>query len=52
MSYAEIWDDSALVDSWNEALEEYKVRIPKYIFGRNTYTRTALPQHSRAWRES
>jgi hypothetical protein len=21
----EIWDDSALVESWNEALEEYKV---------------------------
>lgn len=20
-----VWDDSALVDSWNEALEEYKV---------------------------
>jgi len=26
ISHAEIWDDSALVDSWNEALEEYKVR--------------------------
>jgi hypothetical protein len=25
MSHAEIWDDSALVSSWNEALEEYKV---------------------------
>jgi hypothetical protein len=25
MSHAEIWDDSALVDSWNEAVEEYKV---------------------------
>ncbi|KFY23730.1 hypothetical protein V491_02437 [Pseudogymnoascus sp. VKM F-3775] len=24
MSHNEIWDDSALVDSWNEALEEYK----------------------------
>ncbi|GJN73353.1 hypothetical protein PLIIFM63780_007417 [Purpureocillium lilacinum] len=25
-----VWDDSALVDSWNEALEEYKVRaVPK-----------------------
>lgn len=22
---AEIWDDSALVESWDEALEEYKV---------------------------
>lgn len=25
MSHNEIWDDSALVDSWNDALEEYKV---------------------------
>jgi hypothetical protein len=24
-THEEIWDDSALVDSWNEALEEYKV---------------------------
>jgi hypothetical protein len=30
MNHDEIWDDSALVDSWNEALEEYKVhsRLP------------------------
>jgi hypothetical protein len=27
MSHAEIWDDSALVNSWNEALEEYKVNL-------------------------
>ncbi|KAK2780151.1 survival motor neuron-like protein 1 [Colletotrichum kahawae] len=26
MTHAEIWDDSALIDSWNEALNEYKVR--------------------------
>lgn len=25
LSENEIWDDSALVQSWNEALEEYKV---------------------------
>jgi len=25
-SHAEIWDDSMLVNSWNDALEEYKVR--------------------------
>lgn len=24
MSHAEMWDDSALVDSWNDAVEEYK----------------------------
>lgn len=22
---AEVWDDSVLIESWNEALEEYKV---------------------------
>lgn len=27
MSHAEMWDDSALVDSWNDAVEEYKVVI-------------------------
>jgi hypothetical protein len=29
MSHAEIWDDSSLLDSWNEALLEYKVRAPQ-----------------------
>jgi hypothetical protein len=28
LTHDEIWDDSALVDSWNEALEEYKVMLP------------------------
>lgn len=27
LSQAEIWDDSALVDSWNKAYEEYKVIV-------------------------
>lgn len=27
LSHNEIWDDSALVESWNEAVEEYKVRV-------------------------
>lgn len=26
LTHEEIWDDSALVDSWNDALLEYKVR--------------------------
>ncbi len=25
LSQAEVWDDSALVQSWDDALEEYKV---------------------------
>jgi hypothetical protein len=27
LTHEEIWDDSALVNSWNEALQEYKVQI-------------------------
>lgn len=27
LSLEEVWDDSALVDSWEEAVEEYKVRF-------------------------
>lgn len=33
LSHAEIWDDTALLQSWNDALEEYKVLFkikPKY----------------------
>lgn len=33
MSHNEIWDDSALVDSWNDALEEYKVRQCCHVRG-------------------
>jgi hypothetical protein len=28
MSHEEIWDDSALIDSWNDAVQEYKVLKP------------------------
>lgn len=27
VSQSEVWDDSELLTSWNEALEEYKVRV-------------------------
>ncbi|TQN67417.1 Survival motor neuron-like protein 1, partial [Colletotrichum shisoi] len=36
MTHAEMWDDSALIDSWNEALDEYKASGP-------------LPSHERRW---
>ncbi|CCE27240.1 uncharacterized protein CPUR_00712 [Claviceps purpurea 20.1] len=26
LSHEEVWDDSALIDSWNEALAEYKLQ--------------------------
>ena len=27
LTHDQIWDDSALIDSWNEAVEEYKVSL-------------------------
>ena len=44
MSHAEIWDDSALVESWNEALEEYKVylHLTCYIY---SHSNINLSQH-------
>ena len=30
LSQAEIWDDSALVQSWDNALAEYKVYLSNY----------------------
>lgn len=26
--HGDVWDDSTLIDSWNEALDEYKVTDP------------------------
>lgn len=37
LSENEIWDDSALVHSWNEALEEYKVNHTFYISQSHAY---------------
>lgn len=31
LSQAEIWDDSALVKSWDDALEEYKVCLKIFV---------------------
>lgn len=28
-SHAQIWDDTALVDSWDDAMSEYKVQTPQ-----------------------
>ncbi|RYO93808.1 hypothetical protein DL764_007927 [Monosporascus ibericus] len=35
LTHEEIWDDSALVDSWNEALEEYKKYHSIHVKGGN-----------------
>lgn len=36
LTHDEIWDDSALVDSWNSALDEYKVRIKRKFYPNST----------------
>lgn len=44
LTHDEIWDDSALIDSWNEALDEYKVSetshlpLAIYLYGPCMYT--------------
>jgi len=38
LSDNEIWDDSALVQSWNEALEEYKVNCASTAFVNHVLT--------------
>jgi hypothetical protein len=43
MSHAEIWDDSALIESWNEALEEYKVSY--WLITRSLIRRLTKSQH-------
>ena len=52
MSHAEIWDDSALVESWNEALEEYKARNPLRSLHQLADCQIAVPQHIRSRRKS
>lgn len=37
LTQEEIWDDSALVRSWDEAVEEYKVRLVPEICARDLH---------------
>ncbi|RYP21491.1 hypothetical protein DL767_009256 [Monosporascus sp. MG133] len=46
LTHEEIWDDSALVDSWNEALEEYKKYHSIHIKGGNV--KDLINQESRS----
>lgn len=32
LSHEEMWDDSVLIDSWNQALDEYKVSESSFRF--------------------
>lgn len=54
LTQEEIWDDSALVQSWDEAVEEYKVppvslSMSHVIYNaqRANQSTTALPQYPR-----
>lgn len=40
LTHDDIWDDSALIDSWNDALEEYKVSV--------NHTQPLITQHTRS----
>lgn len=48
-AHEDIWDDSALINSWNEALTEYKVsstQTPKPEAGRETDCSRSQKYHS------
>lgn len=50
LSQAEIWDDSALVKSWDDALQEYKVCLfTDFGFMYVLICAQALSQHTRTW---
>lgn len=38
LTHDEVWDDSALVDSWNDALGEYKVLCTSWKLTSKTLT--------------
>ena len=47
LSDAEIWDDSALLRSWDEAVAEYEVSYNTAgYFQTSAKLRSVLPQHS------
>lgn len=41
VSQAEIWDDSALIRSWDDALAEYKVRLPAMAYSKRRFAEEA-----------
>lgn len=46
LSHEDVWDDSALIKSWNEALEEYKVCRPAVSVIRISSSRSLQKYHS------
>lgn len=49
LSYNEMWDDSMLVDSWNQALEEYKVSKGDVAAERAKPSRLTRPRNTTAY---
>ncbi|GAO18464.1 hypothetical protein UVI_02042220 [Ustilaginoidea virens] len=43
LSQEEIWDDSALIDSWNEALAEYKISPAEKADASQDAAKTPVP---------
>jgi len=54
LSHEEVWDDSALQDSWDDALAEYKVRLHISLYKMFTMLTQSeeIPQLSRQRRAS
>jgi hypothetical protein len=56
LTHEEIWDDSALIDSWNDALAEYKVSLHKafHVVSVNLFRNTTASRRrvalSKTWR--
>ena len=51
LSEAEIWDDSALIQSWDNALKEYKVDKLSASHTESTKCALALSQYLCEWRK-
>jgi hypothetical protein len=52
LTHAEIWDDSTLVEAWDEALAEYKVigYFWRLVMGRSLQAYVEISQHCGYWR--
>lgn len=52
LSHAQVWDDSALLRSWDAALAEYKVSLSLSLSVRSPVRSSFTFSHSRQYRKS
>lgn len=55
LSHEQIWDDTALIESWDDALEEYKVgslHFGQFMQDADNGELTVISQHTRSGRKS